>query len=282
MTVRGLIAALTAAALGAIAAAGAAAVEPAVPVTITLGAPPGFGDTCCLAASSGAWLGPEYLTAQGAPTAVRARIDWWLAPHVRASGAAAAARAALTPGFSVVEAGVAFVPHVVRGRAVGSIPASLFVARRPGTAQYELTLAMALHGSRFARVRLSVSGRRRGDRVVTSAFLVEGVGAPAWNKSVLDVASRSVKLEGSLPPAHVSLGARRVSVAGVVRDVHEHPVAGARVVLERRAGTGWAAVRRGRAGVRGTFELPRPTAAGLYRVSATLAGIAARSPTRRL
>jgi hypothetical protein len=258
------------------------AAAPSIPVSLSLKAPPAFDGSCCLKPASGSWLGPEYTTTEGTPTGVRARIDWSIASNVRTRDADAAARAALTRGFQVIEAGVTFVPHVIRGRTVGSIPAPFFLAQRPGTARYELAIALPLHRSVFARVRLHVFGARAGSRTATSAFLLNGVQALAWNKRALDQTIQALTLEGALPPARISLRVRRGVLTGAVRDVNDHPVAGARVALQRKLGTRWTVALTSRTDARGGFVLRRPGTPGLYRVSSSLAGIEVRVAPRQL
>jgi hypothetical protein len=111
---------------------------------------------------------------------------------------------------------------------------------------------------------------------------MEGVEAGRWNADTLWSMGSSLTLEGSLPPATVTLRRLGSSFAGAVRDLHGNPVAGARVSLESRTGHGWTTVLRARTTARGTFELRKAASgSGLYRVTADLAGMSARSPTRK-
>lgn len=259
----------------------AASSAPPVPVEVTLDAPPGFGESCCLAARSGSWLGPEYVGPQGQRTGVRARIDWSIAPSLHARAADAAARAALSKGWLIVEAGVTFVPHRIGSRTVGTITAPYLIAQRPGTARYELSVAAPLHSAVFARVGLRISGTRAGTLAAASTLAVEGVQATDWNMEAVRAAIGSLALEGNLPPSTVTLRARRGSLSGALRDVNGHPLVAAMVSLHRKDGDRWRRVGGTRTTNRGTFVLPKRLVPGVYRASASIAGIEALSRTIR-
>jgi hypothetical protein len=266
--------------LGAASASATPTLAP-VPVDVMLEAPPEFGESCCLAARSGTWLGPEYLGSDGEKTDVRARIDWSIASSVRGSGADAAARAALGKGWVVIEAGVRFVPHTIRSRQVGEIPASYFIASWPGTARYELSIAAPLRGRVFALVLLRVSGTRAGSRASTSAYAVNGVQAAEWNLEALRSAVRTLSLGGNLPPAMIELRPKRDSLRGAVKDVNDHPLVGVPITLQRKVSGRWTAAGRATTTTRGTFVVSPAFAPGLYRASASVAGVKVQSRTVR-
>lgn len=270
-------------AMATLAAAGASAAAPAptVPVGVVLEAPSGFGESCCLAARSGSWLGPAYAGSQGEDTGARARIDWSISPSVRAAGADAAARAALSKGWVVVEAGVTFLPHTVGSRAVGTIPASYFVAQELRTARYELVVAAAVYDNVFARVGLRVFGTRGGAHIATSAFTVDGAQSTQWNLEALQETMRTLRLEGNLPPSTVALRRRGAALSGSVLDVNGHPLVRTRVTVRRKVGSRWNVAAVTRTTERGTFVLRPRLAAGLYRASASVAGLVARSSVVR-
>ncbi len=249
-------------------------------VSLQVVGPASFNESCCTTVGGGSWLGPEYVSTDGTPSGVRARLDWSLKLRVRAAAVDVAARNGLVQGWPVVEAGAVLVPHVVGGRTVATIPASYLLTQKPNGAQTELSIALALHRATFARAHFVLAGTRAGTRSSASAFSIDGVQAADWNRKAIAATLEGLVLEGSLPPAHVVLRRTRRGFAGTVRDVNGDPVAGARVTLLRRVGSRWLATATSRTTAQGGYAVVRRLVPGSYRVVASLDGYAARSPAR--
>lgn len=264
---------------GAAGAAGSGGRMPAVSLNVT--GPAAFPESCCTSIGGGSWLGPEYTNADGTPSGVRARLDWSIRLDVRASAADVAVRKGLVRGWPVVEAGAVFVPHVVRGRRIGTIPASYLLSQRPGGAQTELSVALALHRGVFARAHFVLGGNPTGTRTATSTFSVDGVQAADWNRQTIWSTLSGLVLEGSLPPATIMLHRTRRGFAGTVRDVNGDPVAGAKVTLLRREGSRWKAAGVSRTRAQGGYTVVQRLAPGSYRATTSVAGYEARSPARK-
>lgn len=250
-------------------------------VTLRVMGPASFSESCCTRFGGGSWLGPEYATADGTPSGVRARLDWSLTLALRAPAVDVAARKGLVQGWPVVEAGVVLVPHVVGGRPAGTIPASYLLTQKPGGAQTELSIALALHRTSFAQAHFVLGGTRSGTRTSTNAFSIGGLQAADWNRKAIEGTLAGLVLDGALPPAEVALRRTSRGFAGTVRDVNGGPVPGARVTLLHRAGSRWVAVGTSRTTAKGGFAVMTRLAPGIYRAATSVSGYTARSPARK-
>lgn len=219
---------------------------------------------------SGTWQGPSCRSRARPELAWTLALSWALNVYRSASAAEAGNRARTFDWGVVVETRVPLA-HVVAGRPVGSIPATLVVTDSQGAAGYhEASVAFRLDGRRFVAARAWSHGN-------AAACLVDGDGhVSEWHRRAARDALQTIRVEGNLPPARV--GARRAGrfVRGTAVDVHGHPLAGAAVALERRNGRAWRVVRRGKTTRAGSYGL-RAGTAGLYRVAVSAAGLTARS-----
>src|SRR5688500_7655731 len=85
---------------------------------------------CCLDSNSGEWLGPRYADTSRPSSGGDSSIDWSVGAAA-ASGAEAAAAAALIHGYSEYERRPLAVPHVIDGRLAGTI-SGMYVATQGG------------------------------------------------------------------------------------------------------------------------------------------------------
>jgi hypothetical protein len=242
-------------------------------LVVRYASPPDYRRGCCYDTNGGEWLGPRYTAPGGSGDA---NMDWSYEPRFGEPDSATAARRALIHAGTEVSSGATTVPHLVAARSAGKIPAFFVVTRLSelaGNARHEAALAWPIHRGIHAVARFSLLSP------VSDSATVNGMLASAWNRQQAEVALRGVTLVGSLPPARVTARAGRRRVAGQVRDMHRHPVAGATVRLERRAGRRWRAVASTHTGATGAFSFK--TRAGGYRVTAALV-VSARSAAVRV
>jgi Carboxypeptidase regulatory-like domain len=231
-------------------------------VFLTLVSPPQY-----VAAGPGRWVGPEYW-ASGNPTLrARAVIDWSVSFRDRSVEPDSAAAAATQRGWREQErAGIA-VPHVAGPNVVGTLP-SYFVLKYKDAA-HETALAVPISATAIAIVKFSLNAPESSSAEGAGDFVVQGsFRASSWNRGQAFLALSGVKLEGTLPPAKVSIEAvrRKLAVRGTVVDAFQHAIVGARVVLQRRSGLAWRAVGSARTDAQGRYTVATG-GPGRYRVS---------------
>jgi Carboxypeptidase regulatory-like domain len=238
----------------------------------TAGFPPGVFLTLVspaqyVAAAPGRWIGPEYWASGNTALRGRAVIDWSVSFRDRSVEPDSAAAAATPRGWREQErAGIA-VPHVAGRNVVGTLP-SYFVLKH-NDAAHETALAVPISATAIAIVKFSLKAPESSSAEGAGDFVVQGsFGASSWNRGQAFLALAGVKLEGTLPPAKVSIEAvrRKLAVRGTVVDAFEHAIVGARIVLERRLGLAWRAVGSARTDAQGTYTV-RAGVPGRYRVS---------------
>jgi hypothetical protein len=220
---------------------------------------------------SGGWEGPlcDHPTFPG-PIA----LTWSVRIEQSSTSADEAAEAALTFQWRVVGRGPVSVRHVVAGRNAGVLPGALLVTdSQSPQGWHEAGLGVAL-GDGFY---VGAAAWSRGNTFACTVRSAQGpVASHEWHRVRSTQALEGVRVDGSLRPGRTTARGFATRVSGAVRDVFGHPVAGARVALERRAGRRWRRVGVGSTGVTGAYAV-RARKRGRYRAVATLAGSSARS-----
>jgi Carboxypeptidase regulatory-like domain len=251
---------------------------------VRFASPPDYRRGCCYDTNGGQWLGPRY-AASGNPTlGGDSTIDWGYVPVFAAGGVEGAARRELIHGGTEQSSGHTTVPHTVAGRPAGRVPAFFVLTRLSaiaGNARHEATIAFALRNGIHAVARFALLNPTSDEVPPFGNNMVNGQLASTWNQEQALQAVLGVALEGNLPPARVTARRTGGRVAGTVRDLHGHPVAGATVRLERRVGRGWRAAGSVRSSATGNYSLAAGRA-GTYRAVATLSGAVARSGSVRV
>jgi hypothetical protein len=223
------------------------------------------------APESGRWLGPRYASTTVPGLAGFSTIDWSVTFDNRPKSAEAAALAAPTLGFAEDQRGQIAVPHVVGRIQVGTLQGFYVLkvaANTPESARAEAALAFSLGQGVHAIVRFTLLEPTSDD------FRIDGGILPtSWNRGQAFIALAGVRVEGSFPPALVSIRAERGTrlVRGKVVDAFRHRILGAQVFLERRAGSSWRRVQVRRTNRAGSYTIGAP-ALGRYRVTATVGG----------
>jgi hypothetical protein len=226
---------------------------------------------------SGEWHGPRYDHVSIPGRSGLSVINWSVALDTTSQSAEAAALAARKLGFSEDQRGHIAVPHVVGKRQVGTIQGFYVLTVAATTienARAEATLAFSLGQGVYAVPRFTLL------QPPSDEYRVEGGIQPtSWNRGQAFIALAGVRVEGNFAPARVSIRRERGTrlLRGLVVDGFRHPVLGARVSLERRAGSGWRRVGVTRTGTTGRYVV-RAAAPGRYRVTATV-GTASASST---
>lgn len=234
-------------------------------LSVVVGSPDAYSRTS-FAGTRGSWIGPPYAP-RGAPNPWgNAAIGWEVGFDARKMETERIALANLTQDWQEDQRAGASVPHVVGGRVVGDIPGFFVLQVQRQSAPSELVLAFPLSRDAHAFVRFLLT------RPETNDFYVNGtIQASSWNRGQALVAMSRVRLEGNLPPALVSIRARRGgTLSGFALDFLRHAVAGVSVVLERRSGAGWRRVATARTSRIGGYSFK--VGAGNYRARATLGG----------
>ena len=245
-------------------------------VFVTLAPPPEYSR-----AAAGRWVGPRYQATGDGTVGGPTSLSWTLR-FGEGGDPAAAANALLTHGWPLDIRGGVSVPHVVRGRTVGTILGRYVLTRAPGadSARYEATVAFPLAPRVLALLRLEAAEPESESAGDAGRYLVNGaVPVAVWNRGQTLWALTAVRVEGSLQPTRVSAQAAGGAsvVRGAVADAFRHPVAGARVQLQRRDGGRWSRVAATRTNAAGRYRIRGVLQRGVYRTVATLGAAAARS-----
>jgi hypothetical protein len=219
-----------------------------------------------LRGSAGSWVGPPYWVLSNPGLRNTASIDWEVGFDQRPLNTERIALANLSRDWAEDQRADVSVPHVVRGRMVGTIPGFFILQVERRSAPTELVVALPVAPRLHAYVRFLLL------RPENDTFHVKGsILASTWNRGQALLAMARVRLEGNLAPDLVTIRPRRKGVlGGFVVDMHRHAVVGIKAMLEQRRGRGWrriASVRTTRVGGY-TFRVK----AGSYRVRATLEG----------
>jgi hypothetical protein len=244
-------------------------------LSVIVGSPDAYSRTS-FAGTRGSWVGPPFAP-QGAPNPWgNAAIDWEVGFDARKMETERIALANLTQDWQEDQRAGASVPHVVGGRVVGDIPGVFVLQVQRQSAPSELVLAFPLSRDAHAFVRFLLT------RPPTNEFYVNGsIQASSWNRGQALVAMSRVRLEGNLPPALVSIRARKGGiVSGFALDFLRHAVAGVPVVLERQSGSGWRRAATARTSRIGGYSFK--VEAGRYRARATLGRFSATSGVARI
>lgn len=220
---------------------------------------------------SGSWRGPNCVPRARQDLAGPLSLSWGIGV-VPATSPLDAAKQARTFDWKVIETTTVRLPHVVGGRTLGTIPATLVLTDAESvTGYHEAGLGFALARARFVGARAWSGGN-------AFACIVDGSGSPVaeWHRRVARESLADIRVEGNLPPARVTVRRSGRKALGSVTDVNLHPFVAAPVALERRRGPRWRVVSRGKTSANGAYSL-RLRAAGLYRVAASSGGATARS-----
>jgi hypothetical protein len=219
---------------------------------------------------SGSWRGPLCVVGSNRSLSKDATVAWAVTFSNRFRSADEAAAAARTfddlPVASRLELEV---PHVVRGRTVGTIRAVAVVgASRSEHGWHELGLGLPLTRGVFAGVRFWSTGP-------SFRCAVDDVPSEVWHRETVHAAANSLVVDGNLPVARITAAGAKGLVRGRVVDGFGHAVVGVPVVVERKDGRRWR--RAGRAITDGTGAYRAKAASGLVRARV---GAAVSGPTR--
>jgi Carboxypeptidase regulatory-like domain len=248
-------------------------------LSIAMKAPSAYERGCCADFVSGAWDGPRIEASDSSALQNRSRIEWSATFERSRATEKRLARAAGWADYPEIEAKRRRVRHIVAGRRVGFLPAftAIDAQESPG-AKVQAAVAIGF-GRRVHGTVLFHLPDPAADQSSAGTLTVEGQPASTWNRAQARNALAGVYVEGSLPPARVNARRAGSRVKGTVRDSFGHPVSGAEVTLERRAGGGWRKAGTGTSSGRGAFNLSA-VRSGAYRVVAALAGTRARAAVR--
>ena len=212
----------------------------------------------------GSWRGPTFAP-QSAPNPWgHAMIEWEVGFDARSLDTERIALANLTRDWAEDQRAGVSIPHVVGGRVVGEVPGFFVLQVQRQSAPGELVVAFPVSRDLHAFVRFLLPYPDSNDHYVNGSIV-----ASSWNRGQAFVAMSRVQLEGNLPPALVSIRARRGRlVSGFALDFLKHAVGGIPVVLERRSGRGWTRVATARTSRIGGYRFK--AVPGTYRARAQL------------
>jgi hypothetical protein len=236
-------------------------------LTLALASPARYASAGRLG-ESGRWLGPRFDHVVNGP-AGQAAIDWSVTLDNRSTTAEAATLAATVLGFAEDQRGPIAVPHVVGKTHVGTIQGFYVLdvaANTPEAARAEAALAFPLGQRVFAVARFTLLQPPSDDYRLDGGIL-----PTSWNRGQAFIAVSGVRVEGNFAPSLVSIraeGSARL-LRGKVVDSFRHQILGARISLERRAGSGWRRVAVTRTNRTGNYVVRAP-GRGRYRVTATV------------
>lgn len=236
--------------------------------------PPEYRRGCCYDRNGGEWVGPRY-EATGRPSlGGNSTVDWSVGVAVKQGATRAALLANLVHDWPIESEGRQQVRHRVGGRAAGSIAGHWVLTRSPSSgaddARYEAAVGFPLCDGSTGYARFSLllpSGDSAGGAAGYGEYVINGTRPTEWNRTKAMESLRAITVEGNRPVRRVTARRSRQSIAGKVVDCSSHPVAAQPVELQRRAGSRWTSVGRGRTRADGSYLLPARTA-GTYRVTA--------------
>jgi hypothetical protein len=160
------------------------------------------------------WQGPDW---QVSDRTGKTTLDWQVTFDSGVGSAGAMANKALVQNWKVVERPAVQVPHVVRGRKVGTIPAVALVTEGPGNnnAQYEAVLALGLCRGVFAAAQFALLAPV-ADYAASPAepYTIKGMPSGDWNRAHALDALGAVSLDGYLPLGRVTARAAGRSITG--------------------------------------------------------------------
>ncbi len=213
------------------------------------------------------------------PRALRGVGALGIATSLVAAGPAAAQDAPGGPTAEVADAHLAYGERVVvSGTAPGGAGAPVRLEFLPAGESAWVPVAQAAAAGR-GRFRLAGRLSRSGAVRVVAAPAATAASAGAGAEATSPV--RRVRVAAHVATDREQIAVRvgrRALVTGTVR----RPVAGRRVVLQRRAGSAWATVARDRTDARGAFRLRfTPEAADRAALRLRVAGDATNATARR-
>jgi hypothetical protein len=224
---------------------------------IVVKSPPDYQADCCSYDGDGAsWKGPPYSAVKRPSSGGDTELGWSAHFDTKSTSAEAADRGSFTfKSWPDVSKAAIDVPHIVRGRQVGTIPGVGIIARSPGStsAAYEGAVGFPLCRGLFVAVYFSTTSPLNDDTGIYGKYLVNGVLVSTWNLQQLQTALTGVSVDGNLPAGKITARATGHVVSGVVTDCVGHGMAG---IIVRGAG---ASTKTG--------------AGGAYRLVARSAGV---------
>jgi len=225
----------------------------------------------------GDWRGPDYTATQKPGTG---RTDLSFRSDFESSVGSLdgmATHALVHTTWSRASRAPAKVPRILAGRAVGTVDGELTLYEEPivGAARWESVLAIPLCRGVFGAIDFYADAPPQDTSGTAGQYQVGTTPAKQWNHDHALAAAQGVKLDGPLPSGRVSAHAAGERIAGKVADCGGGLQA-IPLLLQRRAGAGWASAGRGASRPGGSFTLPahRP---GTYRVVAALGPFRATS-----
>ena len=226
----------------------------------------------------GTWSGPQYRASgnpgEGGPTS----IAWSVEFDAESKTPLEAVNRAVRRNWPLDIRGGMSVNHVIGGRIVGTMLGEYVLRQSPApeNASYEAALAFPIAARIHAVLRLELRGPPGDAAGQWGTYIVGTLPASLWNRGQAFWALASTELHGNLPPTRVVARAGGGTIRGTVGDAFRHPVVGATVTIERRAGSSWRAVTSTRTNARGAY-VARGVARGRYRAVARVGTLVVRS-----
>ena len=186
---------------------------------------------------SSSWHGPRCVVSSNPGLSDDVSMPWFVVFSDRyATREQAAAGARTFDDLPLVSEGTIEIPHRIRGREVGAIVGYYLLGQSTHDRGWaEIGVGIPLTRGVFAVARFWSTGPSFG-------CSVGGTAARQWHLDAAQSAAARLVVDGNLPAARISAHPQRRRVSGFVNDGFGHPVVGARVTLERKAGRTW---RRG-------------------------------------
>jgi hypothetical protein len=249
-------------------------------LSLSLASPEGFDRGCCYDGMGGEWVGPAWHADDDPSFGGLSAIDWSV-EFSKGNDPALLARAAAWAAWPEAAGAETTVAHIVSGREVGTLPGFYVIDAEPSPgARHQGVVVVYLSRGLYGIALFDLESPWADSSDFPHTFVVDGQIPSVWARAQTEASLAGVKVEGNLPPRYVSAARIRAHLRGSVRDAFNDPLSHARVRLERK-GSVWRRVARGWTGGRGrySFTPPRP---GLYRVSASFAGVTVRSRAVRI
>jgi hypothetical protein len=251
----------------------------ATSLSLKMTIPSGYTRDCCYDFVSGVWVGPDVHYSNNPNRTTQSRTNWEVSFVRSPKSLKAIATAAGWANYPQISARARKVPHVLGPGKLGTLKSYAVVTQQAAPASKAQAALVIDLGQRVKAIALyTVSDPVYDVDTSGNRLTVNGMDSSAWNRHAADLALNSVAIEGALPISKVKAKSAGKKVKGTVTDIAGHVVGQATVTLQRRKGSKWKDVRKGRTSLKGTFSLVA-NGKGKYRVSAKFGGASARSKT---
>jgi hypothetical protein len=242
----------------------------AAPLIVAFAAPAGYSS-----GFGGAWKGPQWKSATGDGDA-GLTVNVGGEPSARSAEQAARKKLSSYTSWKAVASGPIAVPHLVKGRKVGSLKGFFLILHNPDKGYegwYHAAIGVPL-GKGYPIVAANFGITTPSDDATQT---IEGKTPSVWNRQVIDQALRGVAVDGNLAARTIQAQVRPIEpccnarISGRVTDALGHPLVGVKVTLRKHAQEPCCGATTTATGAY-VLNVPKSAGTGAFVLSVTAAG----------